>query len=104
MPLSVSFTVANDHPSIPGHFPHKPVVPGVVLLELLVSAIKKELPGQPVLAGFPMLKFPHIVNPGETVNVDFQPGKHGHIHFDAYTQNGKVVSGIAVFQNIVAPL
>jgi 3-hydroxymyristoyl/3-hydroxydecanoyl-(acyl carrier protein) dehydratase len=31
--------VPGDHPSLPGHFPGRPIVPGVVLLDLVFEAI-----------------------------------------------------------------
>ena len=34
------FTVPHDHPSLPGHFPGRPVVPGVVLLDRVLAAIE----------------------------------------------------------------
>lgn len=33
--------VAADHPSLPGHFPGNPIVPGVVLLDRIAAAIER---------------------------------------------------------------
>ena len=33
--------IAATHPSLPGHFPGRPVVPGVVLLDRIVAAIER---------------------------------------------------------------
>lgn len=34
------FQVAADHPSLPGHFPGSPLVPGVMLLEQVALALR----------------------------------------------------------------
>ena len=34
------FRVAADHPSLPGHFPGSPLVPGVMLLEQVALALR----------------------------------------------------------------
>ena len=36
----MQFVIAADHPSLPGHFPGQPVVPGVVVLERVLEAIE----------------------------------------------------------------
>jgi 3-hydroxyacyl-[acyl-carrier-protein] dehydratase len=34
------FCVGSDHPSLPGHFPGSPLVPGVMLLEQVALALR----------------------------------------------------------------
>lgn len=36
----MDFVIAADHPSLPGHFPGRPIVPGVVLLDRVYAAIE----------------------------------------------------------------
>lgn len=36
-----AFCFANDHPSLPGHFPGHPLVPGVLLLEQVAIALRQ---------------------------------------------------------------
>lgn len=37
----LDFRIPADHPSLPGHFPGRPVVPGVVLLDRVLDAIER---------------------------------------------------------------
>jgi hypothetical protein len=37
-----SFRVEPDHPALDGHFPGRPVVPGVVLLDEVLAAVTRE--------------------------------------------------------------
>ena len=38
----MKFRVAGDHPALPGHFPGRPIVPGVVILDRVQQAIERE--------------------------------------------------------------
>jgi 3-hydroxyacyl-[acyl-carrier-protein] dehydratase len=40
MPAPLRFEIADDHPCLPGHFPGRPVVPGVVVLDRVFAAIE----------------------------------------------------------------
>jgi 3-hydroxyacyl-[acyl-carrier-protein] dehydratase len=62
------FVIAPDHPSLPGHFPGQPIVPGVVLLDNVVSLILAHLKWA-TLAGIAACKFTAAVSPGQVVEV-----------------------------------
>lgn len=38
--MIVEFMIASDHAALPGHFPGRPVVPGVVILDRVLAAIE----------------------------------------------------------------
>ncbi len=67
------FCIAADHPSLPGHFPGRPVVPGVVLLDAVFALILAQQPGRTVI-GVPSVKFALPVRPGQNVQVSCDEG------------------------------
>ncbi len=60
-PREAAFTVASDHPSLAGHFPGNPIVPGVVLLD--EACARLEIPVMQLRA----VKFLAPVCPGDAV-------------------------------------
>ena len=64
----MQFTISADHPSLPGHFPGKPIVPGVVLLERVIEAIEALHGPLPPLR-LPQVKFMQPLLPGERADV-----------------------------------
>ena len=67
-----SFVVPPDHPALAGHFPGRPIVPGVVLLDEVVAAIRGTAPGARV-AGLANVKFHAPLEPGRRVVVSWTP-------------------------------
>lgn len=68
--VSSDLRVDPGHPSLPGHFPGRPVVPGVVLLDAVVEALERRLgPGVRVCA-LPQVKFLQPLLPGEHARID----------------------------------
>ena len=65
----MSFVIDPSHPSLPGHFPGAPVVPGVLVLERVVAAI--EAAHGPLGAiRLPQVKFLQPLLPGEQADVE----------------------------------
>ena len=65
--LSVEIITPLDHPCYAGHFPGNPVVPGVLLLELVAEALGR---GAPRLVDG--VKFHRALLPGESFELRFQ--------------------------------
>lgn len=58
-----------DHASFAGHFPGRPIVPGVVLLDAAQRVIESE--NNLALIGIAVAKFHSPVTPGETLILDY---------------------------------
>ena len=70
--LEFRFQIAADHPSLPGHFPGQPVVPGVVVLdEVSIRAMKAY--GRPCrVARIPQVKFVSPLLPDEEATIELE--------------------------------
>lgn len=55
--------IDDTHPSLPGHFPGQPVVPGVLLLDRIAARVHRE--GAGTLARIAQVKFRAPLLPGE---------------------------------------
>jgi 3-hydroxymyristoyl/3-hydroxydecanoyl-(acyl carrier protein) dehydratase len=65
----MQFSIPHDHPSLPGHFTGRPIVPGVVMLERVLEAIEAS---HGPLGGLrlPQVKFLQPLLPGEQAQVE----------------------------------
>ena len=64
----MSFIIPADHPSLPGHFPGRPIVPGVLLLDRVLDAIEATHgPLGPLR--LPQVKFAQPLLPGEQADI-----------------------------------
>src|SRR4051812_20152814 len=63
------FSIPADHPSLPGHFPGNPIVPGVVLLDEVIRAAESCLARAVLVRGLPQVKFVQPLHPNESAHV-----------------------------------
>ena len=68
--LALPLRVGHDHPALPGHFPGRPVVPGVVLLDAVLEAAAALLGREPAVAQLAQAKFLSPLLPGEEARVE----------------------------------
>jgi len=87
-----SVLIPAGHPAFAGHFPGKPIVPGVVLLDIALHALQTGLEQTFSSYQIATAKFLSPVRPGETVRVAYENlGKA--MRFDISVGERKVASG-----------
>jgi len=90
----MQFVIPSDHPSLPGHFPGRPVVPGVVVLDRVIDAI--EARHGPVGAlRLPQVKFVQPLLPGEAAEIALE-GEAPRWRFRVTRQGDVIASGEVV--------
>jgi 3-hydroxymyristoyl/3-hydroxydecanoyl-(acyl carrier protein) dehydratase len=93
--MSIELHVPADHPSFAGHFPGRPLVPGVLLLQLAQRAIEAAL-GAPV-QGLTATKFLSPVLPGQSLLLEFRAGEAA-VRFDIRSGTRQVAAGTFALQ------
>lgn len=71
--------VSRDHPSLPGHFPDQPIVPGVVILDQLMRLWQKE--NKTLIKKIMNTKFVNPLSADIACSVQFSEKKQHEITF-----------------------
>lgn len=74
------FIIEPDHPSIAGHFPGRPIVPGAVVLDWATAILARNFPGTRVLL-LPEVKFLSPVIPGDAVTIEIVEKRPDRVTF-----------------------
>lgn len=78
----MNFVIDADHPALPGHFPGRPVVPGVVVLDRVLAAIEAASGAAHGPLGalrLPQVKFVQPLLPGEAARIEVEPVAAGPV-------------------------
>ena len=90
--MMYSFTIKNTHPSLEGHFPNNPIVPGVVILDEVINIVKTIKP-QYIIDKIPMVKFTHPLLPEQEVSVEIKEKNENTLSFNCSHNDIKLVTG-----------
>jgi len=91
---AASWTVPLDHPAFAGHFPGRPILPGVVLLDRVVHLLAAASGRATAGAVITNAKFLSPVGPGETLRFAWQQLPSGGFRFDVAAGARAVASGL----------
>lgn len=82
-----------DHPAFAGHFPGRPIVPGVLLLDAAVHALAEALGPEAARCQVSAAKFLSPVGPDETVTLSLDTTAAGAVRFEIASGTRKVATG-----------
>lgn len=89
--MSKSVTISSEHPALPGHFPGRPIVPGVVILEQVRLQCAENFPDLTV-SGIKKLKFLQLLKPDCAFSVQFSEPKNNGIRFSCLTPENELLA------------
>lgn len=93
-------TIGMDHPSLAGHFPGHPVVPGVVMLGEIMDAVRQSVKGNIVFTGMPTAKFLSPLAPGERLVILLEPDTGSSINFTCQVGSRLVATGCLHYRHM----
>jgi 3-hydroxyacyl-[acyl-carrier-protein] dehydratase len=87
-------TISADHPSLPGHFPGTPIVPGVVILDEILAALT-EWRGDSHVTAIRAVKFLAPLKPQQPFTISLSAGRDAEdaVDFSCRVDDRVVVEG-----------
>lgn len=85
------FCIEATHPSLPGHFPGQPVVPGVLLLDRVAACLEKASGRR--FAALSVVKFLQPVLPDQMVALSLRIEPSGRVHFSIRRGDAIILTG-----------
>ena len=95
-------TIPATHPSLPGHFPGNPIVPGVVLLSHVWDSIRRQTSEPVSCTGLPNIKFLSPLRPDEPFTVVVEITRAGLAKFIFKTADRIIAQGSMRFEAVAA--
>lgn len=92
--------VPADHPALAGHFPGRPIVPGVVLLDEVAYAFAARSSASLRITGFSGIKFIAPLSPQQACVVTFTEKKPGQTAFEVRRQEQTIVIGNLSYEHL----
>jgi len=93
MIFEISRVIPADHPSLAGHFPNAPIVPGVVVLDEVLSAVCEWRKGSRVI-GIRFVKFLAPIQPDQLFTITLEAAETSNqIDFCCRVERRVVVEG-----------
>lgn len=90
--ISSPISIPMDHPSLAGHFPGNPIVPGVLILEEVLNAAETCYQSSFAPKHWRNIKFLSPLQPGIAFTVEFKE-KDGGLNFTCTSSGPTIATG-----------
>jgi 3-hydroxymyristoyl/3-hydroxydecanoyl-(acyl carrier protein) dehydratase len=88
-----AFDIPPDHPAFAGHFPGRPILPGVVLLDAALSRLEADGEIDLQHCCLRSVKFQGAVGPGDQLHGEYEWLAQGSIRFTLSVRDRVVLTG-----------
>jgi len=92
MTYETAMVISPQHPSLAGHFPDRPVIPAVVILEEIIDVVQ-QWQNHYWVSGIPAVKFLRPWPPGQSVTLSLTAKNTQHVKFSCTWQGDNLVQG-----------
>ncbi len=99
MNKATQWIIPPDHPAFAGHFPGKPILPGVVLLDAALQIIADDSGIALDTCTISSVKFLSTACPGDELIIHHSVSSSGTIRFDIVAGMRKVASGSVILES-----
>ena len=96
--MKKEFHIDPKHPSLAGHFPDNPIVPGVVILGEVLEHMGKSLGQSFIISKIPSVKFHSPLRPNEQLLLTFDILPNQLINFSCQVGSRRIASGQIIIQ------
>ncbi|AIG04410.1 AMP-binding protein [Pseudomonas fluorescens] len=97
---TLQLSIAPDLAYFSGHFPHTPVLPGVVQVEWAFNLGQQLLDLPPAFAGMEVLKFQQLIRPGDEIELHLRfDRERGKLYFAYRNDSAACSSGRILLEN-----
>ena len=83
----INHCISREHPSLAGHFPGQPIVPGVLILNSVFTELTDKHPSWQ-LCGIKKLKFLQPLQPEQSFTISYDEIKNRGLRFKCWVDHG----------------
>ena len=88
--FSKDLIINSSHPTLAGHFPNNPIIPGVVILDQVIRFWQQES-GHTVKSVL-NTKFITLLRPDTACTIDYQSKGNGKVNFMIHDEQQKIIA------------
>lgn len=87
------WTIPLDHPAFAGHFVDMPILPGVILIDVITQLLADANLIDLAHYQINSIKFLSPARPGDALSIEYEVSSKGSLNFNILASNRKIATG-----------